>query len=208
MSGHSSISQRGSRISADGNLDFDFKRQLECVSERDGVLAASTRPWRSVEEFSAFRDNLEAWKKTYKRVLRTRQDWEDFIQWRADKPRRRAVGSTSKSNLPPIAIAFTRAWARKELGLPGGRYKQIAEEMTEVGWPATVNTFKNAKRRGNVPIERISILTLDDEGFISWTLARWPEWDVEALARPASKAAEHIKELRCRCQSSYPVIEK
>jgi hypothetical protein len=108
------------------NLDYDFKRQLCGISEREGVLAASTQPWRTLEEFNAFRDDLEDWKKTYKRTVRTVEDLDDFLRWQAEKSRRRAVGSNSKSSFPPAAIAFTRAWARKELGLPGGRYKQVA----------------------------------------------------------------------------------
>jgi hypothetical protein len=78
--------------------------------------------------------------------------------------------------------------------------------MCEAGWPATGDTFKNARRRGEVPIGHIATLTPEDERFVSWALDRWPEWDVEALARPGAKAAAHIAELRCRCQTSYPII--
>lgn len=75
--------------------------------------------------------------------------------------------------------------------------------MTEAGWRATADTFKNAKRRGDVPVGQISSLTPDDERFISWALTRWPQWEVEALARPGTKAATRIGELRCRCQTPY-----
>ncbi len=70
--------------------------------------------------------------------------------------------------------------------------------MTEAGWRATADTFKNAKRRGDVPVGQISSLTPDDERFISWALTRWPQWEVEALTaqpyRPqdALRAMDHL----------------
>ena len=188
------------------NLDFDFKRRLVGVTEREGVLAAQTEPWPTVDEFHEFRDAFEAWKKTFKRVLKTREDLCDFLRWRSEKSARRAAGTNARTNLPPVATAFIRAWSRQQLGLPGGNYRQVAEQMTEAGWRATADTFKSAKRRGDVPVGQISSLTPDDESFISWALTRWPQWEVEALARPGSQAATRIGELRCRCQTSYPCI--
>ena len=78
--------------------------------------------------------------------------------------------------------------------------------MTEVGFPANIDNFKNARRRGKLPIGHVSSLTSADEHFLLWALNLWPEWEVEALAALGSQAAARIEELRCRCQTSYLCI--
>jgi hypothetical protein len=53
------------------NLDFDMIREPVDPVDVDGLIAADTRPWSTVEEFESHRDALENWKKSRWRVLKT-----------------------------------------------------------------------------------------------------------------------------------------
>ena len=50
------------------NLEFDMKRQLVDVRDVDGLLAAETKPWRTVEEFLAGRTAFDDWRRSRRRT--------------------------------------------------------------------------------------------------------------------------------------------
>ena len=66
------------------NADFDMKRKLVNVRDVDGLITADTVPWRTIDEFEQARDLLDEWKKSQRRVLKTKQDYDDMIAWGSD----------------------------------------------------------------------------------------------------------------------------
>ena len=88
------------------NLDFDMKRALVDPTDVEGVMTAATRPWASVEEFTACRDELESWKKAQRRVLKTVGDLDAMRAWLAARPGQKASGSTAQSPAPAARQRF------------------------------------------------------------------------------------------------------
>ena len=84
----------------------------------EGILAADTPPWGTLEEFISEREAFDTWRRSRRRVLKTAADHADFVRWRVENPARRAIGS--KGDRTALATLFIRAWARRLLGLPGG----------------------------------------------------------------------------------------
>jgi hypothetical protein len=118
------------------------------------------------------------------------------------QPSRRRVGS--KGDRPPMVVLFLRAWTRQDLGLPGGSYPALAEEMTEAGFPVTVDVIKKARSRGALPEHALGTLTPDEERFLAWAFARWPALEVERLVAPGSPAAAAVAELRLGAGATSP----
>src|SRR5215210_5126271 len=99
------------------NLDFDMKRDLIAPRDVEGVLCADTRPWPTVEAFDKARDDLELWKRSQRRVLKTADDYKDMRSWAAERPAQQAAGSTAQSGRPALVNAFLRAATAGMLGL-------------------------------------------------------------------------------------------
>ena len=56
------------------NLDYDFKRNPIDAHDDEALLTAQTISWDTVADFEKARDDLEAWKHSQRRVLKTRSD--------------------------------------------------------------------------------------------------------------------------------------
>jgi hypothetical protein len=93
------------------NADFDMKRKLVGVRDVDGLISADTVPWRSIDEFEQARNLLDDWRKSQRRVLKTRQDYEDMCTWGAARDSRIKTGTNSNNALPPIAAAILKLMA-------------------------------------------------------------------------------------------------
>jgi hypothetical protein len=46
------------------NLKFNVKRRLVGVGDVDGLLAAGTQPWRTVDEFLEEREAFDLWRRS------------------------------------------------------------------------------------------------------------------------------------------------
>ena len=130
------------------NFDPDLKRELVGVHDVDGLICATTRPWRTIESFHEARDTFDLWRKSQRRVLKVARDWAEQLRWAANAASRRAAHSRSRADRPALVSIFIRAWARKAFGLPGNDYGWLARELTAAGWPVSVGTIKNAVARG------------------------------------------------------------
>ena len=86
------------------NADYDMKRKLVNVRDVDGLITADTVPWRSIDEFEQARDLLEDWKRSQRRVLKTKQDYDDMIAW----GRMRANRQTDRHAVAQQAVAGRR----------------------------------------------------------------------------------------------------
>ncbi len=170
------------------NLDADLKREPFLLYERDGLLVASTRPWRTLEEFTAARDAFEDWRKSKRRVLRTLADWRDFETWRAERDARRIGGGTSKSKRPPLVGALLRGLATGQIE-PAMSQAAIAALISAAGYPCTVQNVKDAKRRGKLTLgDRINRLSPEEVAFAQAVGTIRPEVEIERLLTPAARS--------------------
>ena len=167
------------------NLDADLKRALHLPHERDGLLCANTRPWRALEDFTTARDDFEDWRKSKRRVLRRLTDWRDFETWRAQRGARRLIGGTSKSRRPPLVDALLRALARGLIA-PTLSQAEIAALIAGADYPCSVQTVKDAKRRGAVELEAIERISPEEIAFAETLKIRRPDLEIERLLTPSA----------------------
>jgi hypothetical protein len=114
------------------NMDFDFKRRIEVPFEHNGLLAAGeTQPWRTADEFMAYRDDISRWHRAEGRILKTAADLAAFEAWRELGRSRRAAGMRHVSRAqPPLLIMLLRASTRGELGFAKRPHREIIEHLT------------------------------------------------------------------------------
>jgi hypothetical protein len=165
------------------NWDFDFKRRLVAVHDSEGLIAAESRPWRTVEEFIEYRDCFERWRSNHSQVLLTMADYNAFEVWRSQAPTRTA-GLRARGK-PALHKLLLRAIAQRQFGLTYDTYTVTAAELTAAGWPTTAVDLKNAGRRPLVP-GALSDVAAEEWGLLAWALARWPEADLTQLFAPGS----------------------
>ena len=168
------------------NLDADLKREPFLLHERDGLLVASTRPWRTLDEFTLARDAFEDWRKSKRRVLRTLADWRDFETWRAERDARRLSGGTSKSRRPPLVGAVLRGLATGQIE-PAMSQAAIAALISAAGHPCAVQNVKDAKRRGKLQLGSINRLSPEEVAFAQGVGTLRPEIEIERLLTPAAR---------------------
>ena len=179
------------------NADFDLKRRLINVRDVDGLIAADTVPWRTVEEFEGARDGLENWRKSQRRVLKTAADYHAMTAWAS----RCALGVTTQNRLPPLALAAMLAAIHGAFGVAKAPYKMVAQVWTALcGVPINETNVKDAKRRGASPDKiqgSIAYFTFEDEAFASALLGwRIEAWDlVKQLCKSGSQAEMRLKAL-------------
>jgi hypothetical protein len=163
------------------NADADLKRRLINVHDVDDLITADTAPWRTVDEFEAARDDLDLWRQSERRVMKTAANYADMINWSAAHSSRLALGITSQNRLSPLAVAAMLAAAYGVMGIAKASYATIARIWTALtGVLVTTTTVKNAKRRGAKPDAlqgNITHLSDGDEGFactfLQWRVDAW-----------------------------------
>jgi hypothetical protein len=95
------------------NADYDMKRKPVNVHDVDGLIAADTVPWCTIDDFEQARDLLEDWKRSQRRVLKTKQDYEDMMDWGAARPSRGKTGTREHNALSPVASAILKVLAHR-----------------------------------------------------------------------------------------------
>jgi hypothetical protein len=186
----------GETVNARMNFDYDMKRQPIEPFDRDGLLCANTRPWNTLEEFTAARAGLELWKKSKRRVLKTLADYNDMIEWVASREGQRASGSTSQSGRAPFINAFMRAATRGGLSPCRWTYARLAALLNACGVQANIDTLKKAKARGTLALGQIRELAPDEITFARAVHRRHPECQLGKLVAPNSSAAKALADLR------------
>jgi hypothetical protein len=173
------------------NGDYDMKRSPPDPCDVEGLLCCDTSPWQTVEQFNEARDALEAWKKSQRRVLKTTKDWDDYIEWSEISMRQNIVGSTAQSSRPPLVNAFMRAMARGMLTSPAWSYERIAAAVSAAGFPCSIMTLKDAKRRS--VLSAIRELTDEERAFAAHIHRAHEDINLAKLAAP-----EHTSIFRVR----------
>jgi hypothetical protein len=159
------------------NADYDMKRRLVNVRDVDGLITADTTPWPSIDEFERARDLLEEWKRSQRRVLKTKQDYDDMVEWGGMRASRKRTGTRSHNKLSPVACAVLKILAWRDTPISEWfkteTYAQKAKWMSAIcGVKVTEMTVKDAKRRGTRAeglMGCITELTDDDRRFlVTW----------------------------------------
>jgi hypothetical protein len=163
------------------NADLDLKNKPTKVRDEEGLFAADTVPWATIDEFEDARDNLDAFRKTQRRVIKTAQNYFDMLAWGAGQASRRAVNSRSSNKLPTLARAVALAALHGAFGvMPVGgaaghgtnaaaTYDVLALALSRLtGTPVTKMDLKNLKQQGGDPEKLatgIAYLTSNDIKF-------------------------------------------
>lgn len=135
------------------NMDYDFKRRPVNPETRpiNGVdhLYFDTVPWRSVTEFTACREQWEAFHASSGTVLKAPVDLADFDDYRAVNVASLGLKRSKKgAGLKLAQRQFLRAFTRSELGLDATAitYGELALWLTEQGYATSKSDVENAKR--------------------------------------------------------------
>ena len=191
------------------NADFDFKRRLVNIRNVEGLIAADSVPWRTVEEFEDTRDAFDEWRTSKRRVLKTAEDYEDFMDWAAGRALRSAVGMRSHNSLSPLARGAMLAAIHGALSAQKLPYQTIATVWTALCQvKVNVMTVKNARRRGAEPdqlMHSVAYMTPGDEVFAASLLYWRPSAFtlLTALCKPGTEAERQIWEALRRAKDTH-----
>jgi hypothetical protein len=132
------------------NADPDLKNKPVNVHDIDGLFAADTVPWETIDDFEDARDDLDLWRGSQRRVIKTARDYHAMLTWAAARGSRKAIKTTAQSLMPPLARSMTLAAIYGTLGVRSSSYASIARVMSALcGVVVTETTIKNAKRRAS-----------------------------------------------------------
>jgi hypothetical protein len=170
-------------------FEFDYKRQLlepstQSVTfegDRYQHIAAYSEPWSTIEAFNSERDLFDQWRARQGGQLISMDDWDRWRDFRAgDAASKSGVRRCCGGVLAQVIRVFTRAYVRREWGLPGGCYKDTANALTAAGYPVTQDAFKNAARRYRQQPTPENTIPSDGDGvteFVSTLERLWPGFD-------------------------------
>jgi hypothetical protein len=143
-------------------------------------LCFETRPWRTVAEFTACREDFDTWTRDRKKSLKTIPDLEDFLEFRAIRglmtpvkcPHRKAALTLAKRH-------FLRAFVRSKWGLDGAAmsYSELSEWLTENGYRTSKEDVENAARPKSKLIEHSVPCTPATQEFCNLISKRFPEFE-------------------------------
>lgn len=141
------------------NLEFDHKRRLigsrmVAVDQCEHVSLIGI-PWNDLAECERARAIFDGWRR--KRCLKTLEDfedWEDHYQFSLVRDRLQQTGmpgfgirATNKGVADVLRRLFLRAYAQELCGLTKTlTYGELADWLTQQGYPTGVDELKNAKR--------------------------------------------------------------
>jgi hypothetical protein len=146
------------------NADLDLKNKPVNIRDEDGLFAADTVPWANIDAFEDARDDLDAFRKTQSRVIKTARDYLDMLASAAGQSSRRAVNARASGKLPPLARAVALATMHGVCGVSriagaagrranaGPTYADLASALGRLtGIRITKTDIKHAKHRGVGP---------------------------------------------------------
>jgi hypothetical protein len=137
------------------NFDYDMKRRpINVRKGPDGLIKFETAPWDSLRQFLEWREDLDAWRKATRSVLKTLEDWERFKAWRAARRTRSAGQRSPWQQHLLVRFATGRILPLKGRGksskapMNAVSTGQIAELLTNAGVPeVTGRIVKHAADR-------------------------------------------------------------
>jgi len=176
------------------NLEFDHKRRLAgprmVAVDRCEHVALESVPWTDLTECERARAIFDGWRRH--RCLKSIddfEDWEDYYQFSLIRDRLQQSGmkgfgirATNKGVVDVFRRLFLRAYTQGLCGLTKTMtYGELADWLTQQGYPTTVDEVKNAKRANFVersvpPTPRVMrLLEVLREGFPSIEINKFIE---------------------------------
>jgi hypothetical protein len=150
-------------------------------------VAFETAPWRTVEEFVAYRTQFDDWRLKGRGQLKTLADWHRWIGYQDGTDASHAgVRRSLKGPVDQARRLLIRACRHRLWGLPGRDYKIAAAQLTASGYPTSEQDFKNAGRAKGVMPEHV--IPANAEGvreFAAKVRAIWPQFEWHRLLRGA-----------------------
>lgn len=170
------------------NMDFDFKRRPVNPATRpvQGVehLSFDTLPWRSVDEFTACREQWEQFRASTQVVLKTPDDLARFEDYRAVDVTKAGLKRSKKDAALTLAKRmFLRVYTRSAWGLDAKAmsYAELARWLTEQGYPTTKEDVENAKRPNAKLVAHVVPPTPAVQKFVERLAAQFPQFDSARL---------------------------
>jgi hypothetical protein len=139
------------------NMEYDFKRRPAQRGERDILevphLYFDTKPWETIDQFSACREALEAWRKATKGCLKELRDLKAFeLFWQAGLW---GDGFSSNPNamLKKAKAMVLRAYVRQLWGFTdqSKTRAELVQLFKDAGVVVQVEDFENARRASALP---------------------------------------------------------
>jgi hypothetical protein len=113
-----------------------------------------SKPWTTLEDAELARAIFDRWRR--KRCIKTLDDWHDYddhYQFSIVKDRLKISGKKSgirnsgKGTTDVFRRLFLRAYSQGLCGLTTSKtYGEVADWLTQQGYPTTTDELKNAKR--------------------------------------------------------------
>lgn len=186
------------------NFEPDMKRRLVRASaatighgEFAGAihLATESEPFETAEAALEERATFEAWRDRQKRVLKTEEDWEAWLDYRASTRARRGAGAGIRVGKGGAAGVlkrqFLRALVRGVWGvsLDGRTHEGVAAWLTGRGYPTSVSDVKNATRRCSALAEGAVAAAPASLALLRVLVAEFPGLEVDRLFAPGDADA-------------------
>src|SRR5262249_15750210 len=147
-------------------------------------------------------DDLEAWKHSQRRVLKTRSDYDAMISSAENVSARRTAGVKSGNSLGPLTAAFLRIVALGAFDAMPGTDDQLERMMPALcGIEVSGARISNARRRGRDPEKMrgcFGAIPATDGGFIRRLYRTRPEvlrLVLLPLLTPQSTAIQRLEEI-------------
>ena len=187
------------------NLEFDFKRKPveSSVTTREvqGVkhVAFDTVPWDCEEDMQYARALFDGWRKGTKdenakdgNVLKTEEDFESWMDWyesHLSTAGKGGINVTREGAVGLLRRLFFRARAKSKWGLVYGEETnaEIADWLSEGGYPTEESDVKDAKRKGVRLVAHIVPVRESTIRLLRMLLEKYPEFDYQqAFSSPVN----------------------
>ena len=148
------------------NWCYDMKNRPVNVTDVNGVISFETRPWRTLDEFEAFREDFDDWRNSHHRVLKTASDYADMMSWIELRQARKMVRTNARGSLPILAQAMLYEVLRRPLHLRDS-YPEIARVFArDTGKRVTAQSISHFRNKlADIPHQCVFRLTEDDVAF-------------------------------------------
>jgi len=178
-------------------LEFDMKRKpidprMEQIGNR-AHIAFDTVPWNTVEEAEEARAAFAGFRR--QRCLKTLDDWQfwsDFSAGAIKRRRHRGKGGagihrTKEGEVGIMRRTFLRAYTKQVWGITRTfSYPELADWLTENGYPTTATEVKNAARAKLV--ENVVPVTDPVKQLLTLLRTEFPDLDVAKFVGQADMA--------------------
>ena len=170
------------------SMEYDWKRspvnpEMRPIRETPHLFF-ETKAWHTVQEFQKCRDDWEEFNQKPRKVLKRVEDLTNFEQYRSLELSGTGLKKTKTGAALNHALKMFRyAYVRSLCGLDAKamQYPEVAQWLTESGYPVKRDAFENANRAA-AKLARHSVQrTPEVLGFFELIHKRFPSFDASEL---------------------------